>query len=63
MIPGSLNDGPYDAVVFLVPHEKYLHAGAEGMMKALKKGGVLYDLKSLLDAKKMTSAGHTYLAL
>lgn len=63
MHPGSLDDGPYDAVVFLVPHKEYLTAGVEGMIKALKLGGILYDLKSLLDPEKVKRTGKKYLAL
>jgi UDP-N-acetyl-D-galactosamine dehydrogenase len=63
MTPGSLEDGPYDAIVFLVPHKEYVWAGAEGMSKALKPNGVLYDLKTLIDGKMMTKAGKKYLAL
>ncbi len=62
MTPGSLQNGPYDAVVFLVPHWQYLDAGADGMMKALKKGGILYDLKSLF-ADKVLNADCTYMTL
>ncbi len=61
--PGSLESGPYDAVVFLVPHKEYLAAGVEGMTTALKTGGILYDLKSLLDAGEVEKGGRTYLAL
>ena len=63
MKPGSLKDGPYDAIVFLVPHREYLAAGIDGMLAALKPRGILYDLKSLLDPVKITQSGRTYLAL
>ncbi len=63
MTPGSLENGPYDAIIFLVPHKEYLVAGLDGMLKALKKGGVLYDLKSLLDPKKVADDGKNYMAL
>jgi len=63
MKPGSLQDGPYDAVVFLVPHREYLQEKEEGIMKALKPGGLVYDLKSLLDAKNIQKAGYAYSAL
>lgn len=63
MKPGSLNDGPYDAIVFLVPHKEYLEAGAEEFVKALKTGGLVYDLKSLLDRRKVTESGMKYMAL
>lgn len=60
-IPGSLRSGPYDAIVFLVPHREYLAAGEGAFVKATKEGGLIYDLKSLLDPKKL--AGRRYLAL
>jgi UDP-N-acetyl-D-glucosamine/UDP-N-acetyl-D-galactosamine dehydrogenase len=60
---GSLAKGPYDAVVFLVPHKEYLDAGTKGMIAALQKGGIIFDLKSLLDANAVAQAGATYLAL
>ncbi|MSR86549.1 nucleotide sugar dehydrogenase [Candidatus Peribacteria bacterium] len=63
MTPGSLDEEPYDAIVFLVPHKEYLTAGVDGILKALKKGGVVYDLKSLLDGEKVKQAGAQYLAL
>ncbi len=62
MTSGSLS-GSYDAVVFLVPHKEYLKAGTKGILKALKPGGVVYDLKSLLDADAVKKAGALYLAL
>ena len=48
--PGSLEQGPYDAVVLLVPHKEYLDA-QPAIAKALKPDGLVYDLKSILDAK------------
>ncbi|MBI2636165.1 nucleotide sugar dehydrogenase [Candidatus Peregrinibacteria bacterium] len=63
MKPGSLNSGPYDAIVFLVPHKEYLEAGAKGLSCALKPGGLIYDLKSLLDRRKVTETGMKYMAL
>lgn len=63
MKPGSLEQGPYDAVVFLVPHKEYLKAGAKGMTQALKPHGLVYDLKSLLNPADVTVSGHTYFSL
>ena len=54
---------PYDAIAFLVPHKEYLDAGMEGMVKAVKKGGVIFDLKSLLEGKEVVRSGRKYLAL
>ncbi len=63
LVQGALEKGPYDAIVFLVPHKEYVEAGTAGMVKALKPGGVIFDLKSLLDGAAVTKAGMTYLAL
>ncbi len=60
---GSLQNGPYDAIAFLVPHTEYLQAGAQGMIDALSPNGVIFDLKSLLDPAVVRNAGRTYLAL
>jgi len=60
---GALEDGPFDAIVFLVSHKEYLDLGTKGLMKSLKPGGVIYDLKSLLDEEEVTKAGGKYLAL
>lgn len=63
MAPGSLQNGPYDAVVFLVPHKEYMDAGAAGMSRALAPKGVFYDLKSLLSGDEILKTGRAYLAL
>jgi UDP-N-acetyl-D-glucosamine/UDP-N-acetyl-D-galactosamine dehydrogenase len=63
MNPGSLEKGPYDAVIFLVPHKEYLETGMAEMIAALKKGGMFYDLKSLFGEKMFTAAGIQYLSL
>ena len=63
MTAGSLDDGSYDAVLLLVPHREYVKAGTAGILKAVKPGGIVYDLKSLLDGDKIKKAGMTYLAL
>ncbi len=60
---GSLSNGPYDAIAFLVPHREYLEAGSKGMIEALSPKGVVFDLKSLLDPALIRKAGRTYLAL
>lgn len=60
---GSLADGGYDAVLLLVPHREYLKLGTEKIAAAAKKGGVIFDLKSLLDGQAVTKAGRTYIAL
>ena len=63
MEPGSLEDGPYDAVLLLVPHKEYLAIPLETLLSSIKKGGVVYDLKSSLDADAIRAAGYTYQAL
>lgn len=58
--PGSLQSGPYDAVVLLVPHREYM---AEDLTQALKEGGLIYDLKTLLSRKEIEGNGMRYEAL
>lgn len=58
--PGSLQSGPYDAVVLLVPHREYM---AEDLTQALKAGGLIYDLKTLLPRKGIEQNGMRYKAL
>ncbi len=60
---GTLESGPYDAVVLLVPHKEYLAVGTEGLIGATKNGGLIYDLKSMLDGEPITKAGRKYMAL
>ena len=60
--PGALKKGSYDAVVLLVPHKEYLDR-TEDVIKAAKKDGVIYDLKSILDANAIMKAGKNYSAL
>ncbi|TSC59574.1 MAG: UDP-N-acetyl-D-galactosamine dehydrogenase [Candidatus Peregrinibacteria bacterium Greene0416_62] len=61
--PGTLEEGPYDAIVLLVPHKEYLALGTEGLLGATKNGGLIFDLKSVLDGKAITKVGRKYLAL
>lgn len=63
MKPGSLESGPYDAILLLVPHKEYRAWPLETLLKAVKDGGAVYDLKSILDAKAVTAAGKMYLSL
>jgi UDP-N-acetyl-D-glucosamine/UDP-N-acetyl-D-galactosamine dehydrogenase len=60
---GSLENGPYDAVLVLVPHKQYRDTSSEVFINALKPEGVLYDLKSIVDAKAIEEAGRTYVSL
>lgn len=61
IIPGSL-DSIYDAVVLLVPHHEYLHK-QDALIQATKEGGVIYDLKSILNAENIVQKGRMYVCL
>ncbi|PIR53632.1 nucleotide sugar dehydrogenase [Candidatus Peregrinibacteria bacterium CG10_big_fil_rev_8_21_14_0_10_49_10] len=61
-VPGSLDGGPYDAIALLVPHQEYINA-TKNIIHATEKGGVIYDLKSVLDKKVVEESGRKYLAL
>lgn len=61
--PGSLEDGPFDAILLLVAHQEYLTLSSSEFCAALKPEGVFFDLKSLLERNIFEEAGHTYLAL
>lgn len=63
LTPGSLEQGKYDAILLLVPHKQYREAGAKTFADALNDGGVLYDLKSIVDSNTIVSAGRMYLSL
>jgi UDP-N-acetyl-D-galactosamine dehydrogenase len=60
---GSLAQGPYDAVVLLVPHEEYVATTPKEYTAALKEGGIFYDLKSIVDDTPFVKAGRTYKSL
>lgn len=62
-VPGSVENGPYDAVLLLVPHKEYVEMGVPKLTAHLKPDGVLYDLKSALDGNEVRKAGRKYLAL
>ncbi|MFH1011843.1 MAG: nucleotide sugar dehydrogenase [bacterium] len=59
--PGSLSSGPYDAVLLLVPHREYLRDTEEKLIAATKEGGVIFDLKAILNPEKFQ--GRNYMAL
>lgn len=59
---GSLDDGPFDAVLLLVKHKEYIELGT-AIIEATKEGGVIYDLKSILDKDAIEDSGRTYLSL
>jgi UDP-N-acetyl-D-galactosamine dehydrogenase len=61
---GRIIDGPYDCIVAAVPHKAYKDELKEAdFMKALKKPGLFYDLKSLWNEQIFKNAGVTYLSL
>ena len=60
---GSLESGPYDAVLLLVPHKEYRALPLESILTALSPDGVVYDLKSMLPEQKVQEAGRKYLSL
>jgi UDP-N-acetyl-D-galactosamine dehydrogenase len=60
---GELADGPFDAIILLVKHKEYLDLGSEALIDATKEGGVIYDVKNVLDKDKILASGRKYLAL
>ncbi|MDA1208687.1 MAG: nucleotide sugar dehydrogenase [bacterium] len=52
--------GEYDVVALLVPHKEF---NQEYVISLTKEGGLIYDLKSKLDKKKIEASGRKYLAL
>lgn len=60
---GSLENGPYDAVLLLVQHKEYKDADTSVYLNATKDDGVIYDLKSILDRDAIEKSGRTYMAL
>ena len=41
------NNTIFDAIIFAVPHKKFLEFGLIKIKKFLKKNGVFYDIKSI----------------
>lgn len=62
-IPGSLEKGPYDAVLLLVSHAAYRSLPLQTLIDATKEGGSIYDLKSCLNSEDIAASGRTYLSL
>jgi len=60
---GTLDDGPFDAIALLVPHEEYKSTDSQKIINAVKEGGVIYDLKSILDKESIGDSGRVYLSL
>jgi UDP-N-acetyl-D-galactosamine dehydrogenase len=63
MRASSLSTGPYDAIVLLVPHREYLIDPAASFSQALREGGLIYDLKSILPKEKLTAQGFRVITL
>ncbi len=61
--PGSLQKGPYDALLLLVPHKQYRTESPSAFTSALGEEGVFFDLKSIVDGKAIEQGGCTYLSL
>ncbi len=62
-VPGTMTDGPYDVIVIAVSHEEYKALKPAQIQKALKKTGIVYDLKSLWHPDDFARKGITYLSL
>lgn len=62
MKAGELTNG-YDAVALLVQHKEYVTMPAEQFAQLAKEGGVIYDLKSVLDSDAVEAAGRKYVSL
>ena len=60
---GDVANGPYDAILLLVPHKQYLDLPEGTLVNALKEKGVFYDLKSIMDDAPFVKAGRTYKSL
>ncbi len=62
-VPGSLEQGLFDAILLLVTHTQYREMPLQSFVDATKDGGLIYDLKSILDGRKIEASGKAYLAL
>ncbi len=61
--PATLADGPFDVIVVAVAHDTYRSLKPETIAESLRKGGIVYDLKSLWSPEQFTSQGIRYLCL
>lgn len=61
-LTNDMPTGEYDAVALLVPHKAYAD-NTEAIVQLCKNGGVIYDLKSVLDKAVITKNNFKYLAL
>lgn len=60
---GTIENGPYDAVLLLVSHKEYRSIPLEMLIGATKERGIIYDLKSCLNRGAIEQAGRVYLSL
>ncbi|MDO8648701.1 MAG: nucleotide sugar dehydrogenase [Candidatus Peregrinibacteria bacterium] len=63
LIPGSLLANTYHGVALLVPHRSYRSLPIEQVLSATTADGLVYDLKSVLDKRRVESAGRKYASL
>ena len=59
----TLEDGPFDAILLLIKHKEYREMDTQNIIDAARDGGVVYDLKNMLDAEKIIGSGRVYLSL
>jgi UDP-N-acetyl-D-galactosamine dehydrogenase len=52
-----------DALIFAVAHSKYLEMGMDKLLSLLREGGVVVDVKSVLDPARITERGLVYWSL
>ncbi len=52
-----------DALIFAVAHQKYLEMGVDKLLALVRDGGVVVDVKSVLDPARMTERGLVYWSL
>lgn len=61
---GTLEDGPFDAIIVAVSHDAYVRKLTEkDFLAALKKQAIFYDLKSHWNPEVFRAAGVPYLSL
>jgi UDP-N-acetyl-D-galactosamine dehydrogenase len=52
-----------DALIFAVPHRKYLEMGEANLLGLVREGGVVVDVKSVLDPARTKARGLAYWSL
>ena len=52
-----------DALIFAVAHSKYLEMGVDKLLSLVREGGVVVDVKSVLDPARITERGLVYWSL